>query len=220
MNWLEQMQDLVKEFPPVVPETTVVVPALTAVEAPAALTLEVTENLAAVAPVIDNAWLIGLALGAILLLGALVATLVVIHHNRRLGNRLARLESELTVYTEASTRVAQTLEAVLLGRTRTSQSLQTSRRYLLIQARERFHRGESPQGIARGLGLSHDEVRLLERAGRSDPVRESPVTQPSQTKHESREGFVRPVSVELPEGGSRQDAVAATQARQWEQGAA
>ncbi|MCB1685760.1 MAG: hypothetical protein R3E82_04445 [Pseudomonadales bacterium] len=219
MNWLEQIQDLAKEFPAAAPETAAALPVLTAVEAPGGLPLEVTEGFAVVAPVIDSAWLIGLALGAILLLGALVTILVVIHHNRRLGTRLARLESELTVYTEASTRVAQTLEAVLLGRTRTSQSVQTSRRYLLIQARERFHRGESPQGIARGLGLSHDEVRLLEHANRLRLEPESAETQQPQPVRECREGFVRPVSVELPEGGSPPDAAVSTDPRQWKQDA-
>lgn len=169
---------------------------------------------------VDAYWLMtGAIVGALLVLGAVAAALRIAGHNRRLGVRLARLESELTVYTEASTRVAESLEAVLMGRTRTSQSLHSSRRYLLLQARERLHRGETPQGIAWGLGLSHDEVRLLEHVGRSGLVRDSATAQRPRSSLESREGFVRPVSVELPEGGLQTDAAATADERTWGRGA-
>lgn len=165
-------------------------------------------------------WLIAGAIGgAALVFGAVAATLLIMGHNRRLDRRLARLETELTVYTEASTRVAESLDAVLMGRTRTSQSIQSSRRYLLLQARERLHRGESPQGIARALGLSHDEVRLLEHADRSCRAGDSAAPHRSQSTQESRESFVRSVSVELPEGGSLPEAAASTHERQWARGA-
>lgn len=80
--------------------------------------------------------------------------------------RVSELERELTVYAEASTRVAQTLEEMLLARVRPGESVHSSRRYLLTQARERITRGEPLQQVARNLGLSFDEARLLERGGR------------------------------------------------------
>jgi hypothetical protein len=88
--------------------------------------------------------------------------------NRWLANssRINDLERELSVYVEASTRVAQTLEEILLARVRPGESVHSSRRYLLTQARDRLSHGEPLQTVARNLGLSFDESRLLERSSR------------------------------------------------------
>ena len=115
----------------------------------------------------DGALAMWLLSGVAMVLAAAVLTAifsgVMVLRYRRLASHLGRLQREMLVYTEASTRVAQTLEGALLG-PHPAGTHQTSRRYLLLQARERLHRGESLEGIARGLGLSHDEVRLLEQA--------------------------------------------------------
>lgn len=137
----------------------------------------------------DGALAMWLLSGVALVLAAAVLTAifsgVMVLRYRRLASHLGRLQREMLVYTEASTRVAQTLEAALLGPTTPARTHQTSRRYLLLQARERLHRGESLEGIARGLGLSHDEVRLLEHARIHRPPRS--------------ESVARPVSVEFPD---------------------
>ena len=97
-----------------------------------------------------GAWTMWIAGAAMLIsVAMLAAASFMVLRNHRLRSRLERLERELLVFTEASTRVAQTLEEVLLGRMPSRQSIQTSRRYLLLQARARLHRGESLQGIAR-----------------------------------------------------------------------
>ena len=81
-------------------------------------------------------------------------------------NRLAHVESDVAVYSEASTRVARTLEEMLLARAKPGATVHSSRRYLLQTARERISQGESVKTLQRSLGLSFDEVRLLERCER------------------------------------------------------
>ena len=103
------------------------------------------------------------SVGAALMVSALVLVSVSWRRQRRLRDRLKRLEEDLGVFTEASTRVAQTLEQVLLDRVTPGQSVHTSRRYLLQQARERLAQGDSLATVARGLGLSDDEAALLGR---------------------------------------------------------
>lgn len=78
-------------------------------------------------------------------------------------NRMKTLEREVAVYSEASTRVAETVEDILLARVKPGESIHSSRRYLLMQARDRLARGEPLQATARSLGLSFDELRLLQR---------------------------------------------------------
>ncbi len=83
---------------------------------------------------------------------------------RSAQNRITTLERELAVYAEASTRVASSVEAMLLARVKPGESVHSSRRYLLLQARERISQGDEVNVTARTLGLSFDEQRLLERA--------------------------------------------------------
>jgi len=78
--------------------------------------------------------------------------------------RMKTLEREVAVYSEASTRVAETVEDILLARVKPGESVHSSRRYLLGQARDRLARGEPLQATARSLGLSFDELRLLQRS--------------------------------------------------------
>lgn len=81
-------------------------------------------------------------------------------------NRLDHVESDVAVYSEASTRVARTLEEMLLARAKPGETVHSSRRYLLQKARERIGQGQSVATLQRSLGLSFDEVRLLERGER------------------------------------------------------
>lgn len=83
---------------------------------------------------------------------------------RSAQQRISTLERELAVYAEASTRVAASVEAILLARVKPGESVHSSRRYLLLQARERISRGDEVSATARKLGLSFDELRLLEKA--------------------------------------------------------
>ena len=75
--------------------------------------------------------------------------------------KIERLQREVMVFAESSTRVADTLDQLLLGNVAATRVSHTSRRYLLSEANAGLGLGESPQALAERLGLSHDEVRLL-----------------------------------------------------------
>lgn len=102
------------------------------------------------------------------LLGTLI--FMVVGRTRRAQNEVDQLRRELAVYAEASTRVAETLDRVLLGRTTPTETSHSSRRYLLSEAQRATAQGESLDGVAARLQLSHDEVHLLRYtlAGASD----------------------------------------------------
>lgn len=117
-------------------------------------------------PGADAAWLNGLALLAAL--GALFASWRVARRTARDRRRIDGMHRDLQVFAEASTRVADTLDHLLrgdvdadpgpVGRERGA----SSRRYLLLQARERLERGEPIESLAASLELCEDERRLLE----------------------------------------------------------
>jgi len=83
-----------------------------------------------------------------------------------------RLQSEVIIFAEASIRVAETLDQLLLGNLAATRVSHTSRRYLLSEAQAGLGSGESLDGLAERLGLSHDEVRLLHAARSAQGVRE------------------------------------------------
>ena len=112
------------------------------------------------------------ALGCLLLVPVTLALGLALRKRRTLEERLGRLERTLTVYAETATSVAQTLDQVLLDRVQPGQQVHSSRRYLLAQARERLSRGEPLGAVRRGLGLSHDEARLLSRLGSTEATRQ------------------------------------------------
>ena len=101
------------------------------------------------------------------LLGALI--FMVVGRTRQAQSEIDRLRRELAVYAEASTRVADTLDRALLGRTTPPETSHSSRRYLLSEAQRATAQGESLDAVAARLQLSHDEVHLLRYtlAGRS-----------------------------------------------------
>ena len=79
----------------------------------------------------------------------------------RLRRELVALRSDVNVFTEASIRVAQTLDGLMQGDVEPRGANQASRRYLINQAREGVRDGEPLATLAERLGLSHDEVALL-----------------------------------------------------------
>lgn len=84
--------------------------------------------------------------------------------SRRLRKELDELRSNVGVFTEASIRVAQTLDGLLQGEVEPAQAHHASRRYLVNQAREGIRSGERLPQLAERLALSHDEVALLQTA--------------------------------------------------------
>ena len=94
-----------------------------------------------------------------------VTTVVFMARIRRAEREVARLAGHLDCFSEASVRVADTLDQLLRGDVTPVGRVQSSRRYLLNQARERVGTGEQLQSVAQGLGLSRDEILLLSRAG-------------------------------------------------------
>lgn len=77
--------------------------------------------------------------------------------------QVLRLSSDVALFAEASMRVADTVDQILVGRATPLRASHTSRRYLLSRARDGISSGDSLDQIAVHLGLSHDEVSLLQR---------------------------------------------------------
>lgn len=93
------------------------------------------------------------------MLGALIY--FVVERTRRARDEINQLRRDLGVYTEASIRVADTLDSLLLGKVTPAATSHSSRRYLLSEAQRATARGESLDAVAARLQLSHDELHLL-----------------------------------------------------------
>ena len=89
------------------------------------------------------------------------AIFVVVGRTRRARNEIDQLRKDIAVYAEASIRVADTLDKVLLGKATPSETSHSSRRYLLSEAQRATAQGESLDAVAARLQLSHDELHLL-----------------------------------------------------------
>lgn len=115
-------------------------------------------------------------LGGITLCAALAALLVSYGMARRLARERRRLDSmrrDLQAFAEASTRVADTLDHLLRGTVEPPEGSGSSRRYLLLQAREGIEQGEAVDTLAARLDLCDDEKHLLqflERSGRPEQL--------------------------------------------------
>jgi hypothetical protein len=106
-----------------------------------------------------GAWLaVGLALVIVVVMSARMV---------RSEREVRRLQREVVVFAEASTRVADTLDQLLLGNVAPTRGSHTSRRYLLSEALAGLESGESLDALSERLGLSHDEVHLLQRTART-----------------------------------------------------
>lgn len=80
---------------------------------------------------------------------------------RRAEARYAHLRADVAAFSEASVRVADTLDALLRGRVPAPEAAQSSRRYLLTQAQQGMAAGETLDQVTERLHLSQDEARLL-----------------------------------------------------------
>lgn len=76
--------------------------------------------------------------------------------------RLDDMRRDLQAFTEASTRVADTLNHLLNGDVAPVEQSAPSRRYLLLRAREGLENGETVEDLASRLDLCEDERKLLE----------------------------------------------------------
>lgn len=115
-------------------------------------------------------------LGGIALCAALSALAVSYCIARRLAGERRRLDNmrrDLQAFAEASTRVADTLDHLLRGTVEPQEGSGSSRRYLLLQAREGIEQGEAVDALAARLDLCDDEKHLLqflERSGRPEQL--------------------------------------------------
>lgn len=92
---------------------------------------------------------------------ALCVSFVAISKSAPQRQRLESLKRQLEVYTEASTRVADTMDQLLRGEIATTARATSSRRYLLQQAKQGLTEGEPLDALAGRLGLCEDEKQLL-----------------------------------------------------------
>jgi hypothetical protein len=94
-------------------------------------------------------------------LTCLATVLICFARTRRAEQRYARLRDDVSAFSDASVRVADTLDALLKGEVTPREAHQSSRRYLLSQAQHDVAAGESLEQVAERLHLSHDEARLM-----------------------------------------------------------
>jgi hypothetical protein len=109
-------------------------------------------------------------LSALTLLAALTALAASIRVARRVSRERQRLDGmrrDLQAFAEASTRVADTLDHLLRGTVQPVEGSSSSRRYLLLQAREGLEQGEAIDALAARLDLCEDEKQLLQFLQRS-----------------------------------------------------
>lgn len=117
------------------------------------------------APDLSALWLQAIALSLTLL--ALGASWRLARRAARERRRIDSMHRDLQVFAEASTRVADTLDHLLRGTVEPAAASTSSRRYLLLKARERLEQGEPLDTLASRLDLCQDERRLLEFLQRS-----------------------------------------------------
>lgn len=96
-------------------------------------------------------------------LGLLAAASLLLHRRvRRQRRQLEKLQGELRIFTEASTRVADSLNQLLNAADSEARAPGSSRRYLLQQARQALTAGDDLMSVGARLGLCRDEMLLLE----------------------------------------------------------
>jgi len=96
-------------------------------------------------------------------LGLLAVGVLLLHRRvRRQRRQLERLQGELRIFTEASTRVADSLNQLLNAADSDARAPGSSRRYLLQQARQALTAGDDLSSVGTRLGLCRDEMLLLQ----------------------------------------------------------
>ena len=111
-------------------------------------------------------WIAGGAV-AVLGTGALAACYTVVRITKLQQERVERLERSLEVFAQASMQVAKTVDQLVINGGEQSLGQTASRRWLLAEADRRLQGGTDLREIVRPLGLSQDEVRLLDRRQRA-----------------------------------------------------
>ncbi len=129
------------------------------------------------------------ALAWIVAVLALATSGVVARRGSRQRRRLEGMRRDLQAFAEASTRVADTLDHLLRGNVEPGEGSMTSRRYLLLQAREGMEKGEAVDSLASRLDLCDDERRLLEFLARGESQEMRPHG-PSSLRTPDREVWV------------------------------
>ena len=107
------------------------------------------------------------ALSASALTVSVIAMLSFFRRLKLSEKEISELRRELTVYTEISIDVAKQLQRTDRGNQALAPKAQSSRRALLSEAQNRLNRGEELLDLSIPLGLSRDEVRLLNRLQRN-----------------------------------------------------
>ena len=90
-----------------------------------------------------------------------VGLIVLIHRSIKQGKQLSALEAQLDVFVDTSISVARSVDRLLHQGSSGDIANVASRRWVLQEAKTRMAQGESVLDVAAPLGLSKDEVRLL-----------------------------------------------------------
>jgi len=81
--------------------------------------------------------------------------------NAQQRKRIRTIEAQLEIFVDSSIAVAQSVDRLLRQGKVSEETNVSSRRWILQEAKSRVQRGESLLDVAAPLGLSQDEVRLL-----------------------------------------------------------
>ena len=114
----------------------------------------------------------GIALGTGLLFAVSTVGAIVYWQGRKFQAyelRVTELQEQLALYAEASVNVARCVDALVNRGESEDVQEHASRRWVLEEAKARLERGSDLNEIAIPLGLSRDEVRLLNLTGGRRP---------------------------------------------------
>ncbi len=102
-------------------------------------------------------WILFALLGATAVAGYVGLLVQCLRQNKQIDE----LRMQLDVFADSSIRVAQSVDRLLQHGLQDNAINVASRRWILQEAKSRLQNGESVIDIAAPLGLSRDEVRLL-----------------------------------------------------------
>ena len=95
---------------------------------------------------------------------AMLGYVMLLVQSARQHRQIQQLQSQLEMFVDSSISVARSVDVLLKQGHTASLANVASRRWVLAEARKRVNRGEDLQEVARPLGLSSDEARLLKAA--------------------------------------------------------
>ena len=102
-------------------------------------------------------WIMLSTMGATAVLGYVLLLV----QSARQHKQMKALETQLGIFVDSSISVARSVDRLLQHGGSTDMANVSSRRWVLQEAKSRLNKGESVLDIAVPLGLSKDEVRLL-----------------------------------------------------------